>query len=134
MVEARTRGRVEHAAIPTHFVGVANKMALKGISPRSFLPTLTYVVTADWTLANDVVHLNHGSYGGCQSAVLASAAGWRARLEAAPLRIMEIDWHAELDRARAALAAFVRAPDDRLVFMPNATISVSTALAGARIE
>jgi len=109
-------------------------MALKGISPRSFLPTLTYVVTADWALANDVVHLNHGSYGGCPRAVLASAAGWRARLEAAPMRFMVLDWQAELDRARAALAAFVRAPDDRLVFMPNATNAVATALAAARIE
>src|SRR3569623_1904957 len=134
MVEARTRCRVEHAAFPTHFAGVANKMARKGISPRAFLPTLTYVVTADWALANDGVQLNHGSYGGCPRAVLASAAGWRARLEAAPMRFMVLDWQAELDRARAALAAFVRAPDDRLVLMPNATNAVATALAAARIE
>src|SRR3569623_3406427 len=118
MVEARTRGRVEHAAIPTHFVGVANKMALKGISPRSFLPTLTYVVTADWALANDVVHLSHGSYGGCPRAVLAAAAGWRARLEAAPMSFMVLDWQAALDRARDAHAAFVRAPADRRGVVP----------------
>ncbi len=134
MVEARTRGMVEHAAIPTHFVGVANKMTLMEISPRSFLPTLTHVVTDDWALAKDVVHLNHGSYGGCPRAVISAAAGWRARLEAAPMRFMVLDWQGELDRARAALAAFVRAPDDQLVFMPNATSGVATALAAARIE
>lgn len=88
----------------------------------------------DWALAPDVVHLNHGSYGGCPRAVIAAAAGWRARLEAAPMRFMVLDWQAELDRARAALAAFLHAPADRLVFMPNATTAVATALAAARID
>ena len=109
-------------------------MTLMGISRRSLLRTLTHVVTDDWALAKDVVHLNHGSYGGCPRAVLSAAAGWRARLEAAPMRFMVLDWQAELDRARGALAAFVRAPDDQLVFMPNATNAVATALAAARIE
>jgi isopenicillin-N epimerase len=88
----------------------------------------------DWALAADVVHLNHGSYGGCPRAVIAAANGWRARLEAAPMRFMILDWQAELDRARAVLAAFLRAPVDQLVFMPNATNGVATALAAARIE
>jgi isopenicillin-N epimerase len=88
----------------------------------------------DWALAADVVHLNHGSYGGCPRAVIAAANGWRARLEAAPMRFMILDWQAELDGARAVLAAFLHARADQLVFLPNATTAVATALAAAQVE
>ncbi len=85
-----------------------------------------------WALSADVVHLNHGSYGGVPRDVLATATGWRARLEAAPMRFYVLDWQPELDRARAVLAEFVRAPDSQLVFAPNATTAIATVLASLR--
>jgi isopenicillin-N epimerase len=81
-----------------------------------------------WALDPAVVHLNHGSYGGCLRSVTAAAAAWRDRLEAAPMRFMVLDWQGALDAARAALAAFVRAPADRLVFVPSSTTGVAIAL------
>ncbi|HEU4726752.1 MAG TPA: hypothetical protein VFT22_02655, partial [Kofleriaceae bacterium] len=68
-----------------------------------------------WSLDPAIVHLNHGSYGGCPRAVTLTAAAWRARLEAAPMRFMVLDWQTEIDRARDSLAAFLHAPADRLV-------------------
>jgi len=44
------------------------------------------------------------------------------------MRFFVLDWQRELDRARAALAAFVRAPAERLAFAPSATTAVATAL------
>jgi isopenicillin-N epimerase len=82
----------------------------------------------DWALDPAIVHLNHGSYGGCPRAVLDAAAGYRARLEASPMRFLVLEWQAEIDRARAALAGFLRVPDDRLAFMPNATTACAIAL------
>jgi isopenicillin-N epimerase len=90
-------------------------------------------VLADWALSPDVVHLNHGSYGGCPRAVTDAAVAIRARLEAAPMRFLVLEWQPELDRARATLAAFVRAPDDRLVFTANATTGVAIALRSAQL-
>jgi isopenicillin-N epimerase len=86
-----------------------------------------------WALAPAIVHLNHGSYGGCPRAVIDAAAAWRARLEEAPMRFFVLDWQLALDRARAALAAFVRAPDRRLVFVPSATTGIAIALNSARV-
>jgi isopenicillin-N epimerase len=86
-----------------------------------------------WILDPDVVHLNHGSYGGCPRAVVDTAAALRLRLEASPMRFFVLDWQRELDAARAALAAFVRAPDDRLVFTPNATTACALALGAAEL-
>jgi isopenicillin-N epimerase len=81
-----------------------------------------------WSLDPAVVHLNHGSYGGCPRAVTQAAAAWRDRLEAAPMRFMVLEWQTELDRVRAQLAAFVRAPAERLVFVPSSTTGVAIAL------
>jgi isopenicillin-N epimerase len=81
-----------------------------------------------WALAPDVVHLNHGSFGGCPRAVLEAAAAWRAKLEASPMRFLVLEWQRELDLARAALAAFVRAPAERLAFVGSATTAVAIAL------
>jgi isopenicillin-N epimerase len=81
-----------------------------------------------WSLDPAIVHLNHGSYGGCPHAVTEAATAWRARLEAAPMRFMVLDWQNELDRARASLAEFVGAPADRLVFVPSTTVGVAIAL------
>src|SRR6185503_7605088 len=54
-------------------------------------------------------------------------------MEASPMRFFVLDWQRELDSARTALARFVRAPDDRLVFVPNATTGVALAVAAARL-
>lgn len=81
-----------------------------------------------WSLDPDVVHLNHGSYGGCPREVTAAAAAARAALEAAPMRFYVRDWQPALDRARAALASFLAVDAARLVFVPNATTGVAIAL------
>ena len=81
-----------------------------------------------WALSPDVVHLNHGSFGGCPRAVIDAAAAWRTKLESAPMRFLVLEWQRELDRARAALAAFVRAPEARTAFVPSSTTGVAIAL------
>jgi isopenicillin-N epimerase len=86
-----------------------------------------------WSLDPAIVHLNHGSYGGCPYAVTLTATAWRTRLEAGPMRFLVLDWQTELDRARASLAAFVHAPADRLVFVPNSTIGVAIALGSVEL-
>ena len=87
-----------------------------------------------WALDPAVVHLNHGSYGGCPRAVLEAATRFRDRLEAAPMRFFVLEWQRELDAARAALAAFVHADPERLVFVPGATTGVALALGAAAID
>ena len=74
------------------------------------------------------MHLNHGSYGGCPRVVTEAATTWRARLEAAPMQFMVLDWQPAIDRARDALAGFVGAPAERLVFIPSTTTGVAIAL------
>jgi isopenicillin-N epimerase len=86
-----------------------------------------------WALDPNVVHLNHGSYGGCPREVVDASLAIRARLEAAPMRFYLLDWQRELDHARAAVAAFVHADPERLVFVPGATAGVAVALAASHL-
>ena len=87
-----------------------------------------------WTLDPDVAFLNHGSFGACPRPVLASQQRWRERLEAEPVRFMVRALEPALDAARAALAAFVGARPDDLVFVPTATTGVNTVLAGLPLQ
>jgi isopenicillin-N epimerase len=75
-----------------------------------------------------IVHLNHGSFGACPRAVLDAQSAWRTRVEAATMRFFVLDWQDAIDDARARLAGFLRADPGGLVFVPNATTGIATAL------
>jgi len=65
--------------------------------------------------------------------VLDAALALRTHLEAAPMRFFVLEWQDQVDAARAALAGFLRAPADRLVFTTNATTGVAIALGSCAI-
>jgi isopenicillin-N epimerase len=81
-----------------------------------------------WTLDPEVTFLNHGSFGACPRVVLEHQTELRARLEREPIQFFVRALPGLLDEARAVLARFVGAPEDELVFVPNATHAVSLVL------
>src|SRR6185295_838133 len=81
-----------------------------------------------WQLDPSVAFLNHGSFGACPRAVLDAQDAWRARLEAEPVRFMNIELEPGLDVARAAVGAFVGCDPDDVAFVPNATTGVNTVV------
>ncbi len=81
-----------------------------------------------WSLDPDCTFLNHGSFGACPTAVLAVQQELRSRLERQPLRFLGREFEALLDQAREALATFVGASVEDLVFVPNATTGVNAVL------
>ncbi|MEL6981255.1 MAG: aminotransferase class V-fold PLP-dependent enzyme, partial [Actinomycetota bacterium] len=83
---------------------------------------------ATWQLDPDVVHLNHGSFGAAPTAVLARQQELRTEMEANPVAFMLRRYQPLLEESRAALADFVGADADGLVFVPNATYGVNSVL------
>jgi isopenicillin-N epimerase len=81
-----------------------------------------------WMLEPGVDFLNHGSFGATPRVVLDAQQAWRDRLEAEPVRFMVQTLEPELDRARAALGAFIGADPDDLALLANATSGVNTVL------
>src|SRR5688572_16496506 len=108
-----------------HEQGASTTEYSRGVSLTEPPPLRASSPIERWALDPRVVHLNHGSFGGCPRSVIDAATAVRTRLEAAPMRFFVTEWQTELDRARAALAAFVRASDRRLAFVPNATTAVA---------
>jgi isopenicillin-N epimerase len=81
-----------------------------------------------WLLDPKVIFLNHGSFGACPRRVLEDQSEWRARLERQPLQFLVRDLEPHFDAARAALAQFVGADANDLVFIPNTTHGINTVL------
>ena len=87
-----------------------------------------------WLLDPSIAFLNHGSFGSCPRAVLDFQQGIRERLERQPVRFLVRDLEPLWDDARAALAQFVGADSDDLVFVANATTGVNTVLRSLRFK
>lgn len=80
---------------------------------------------ADFLLRDDVVFLNHGSFGACPREVFAVYQQWQLRLEQQPVLFLGREHTKLLAEARAALAAYLHAAPDDLVFVPNSTHGVN---------
>lgn len=88
--------------------------------------TLRSDFRSDFLLAEDVVFLNHGSFGACPKPVFEQYQAWQLELERQPVEFLGRRSDALLDAARAELAAYLNAPVDELVFVPNATLGLNT--------
>ena len=92
----------------------------------------------------DVVYLNHGGYGACPIPVFDEYQRWQRELERQPTdffarRLSTWFWEEKtgpnlLSDARVALAAFVGARTEDLVFVPNATSGLNAVLRSLRIR
>ena len=88
----------------------------------------------DWLLDPQVAFLNHGAFGACPWCVLEFQNELRTRLERQPLQFLVRELEPALDAARAALAQFVGAEPDNLVFVPNTTVGINTVLRSLSFE
>jgi isopenicillin-N epimerase len=82
----------------------------------------------NWPLDPKVHFLNHGSFGSCPRPVLEFQRELCDRMERQPIQFLVRDLEPLLNDARAALARFVGASPDNLVFVSNATTGVNTVL------
>ena len=87
-----------------------------------------------WALDPRVVYMNHGAFGSCPRPVLDYQRKIRDRLERQPIQFFVRDLEELLDDARGALAKFLGADPEGLVFVPNATAGVNTVLRSLRFK
>jgi len=82
----------------------------------------------NWLLDPRIVFLNHGSFGACPERVLQAQTEWRGRLERQPVQFLVRELESHWDAARQALAQFVGAAADDLVFVTNTSAGINTVL------
>ncbi|MGD1148355.1 MAG: aminotransferase class V-fold PLP-dependent enzyme [Thermoanaerobaculaceae bacterium] len=72
-----------------------------------------------------MTYLNHGSFGACPRPVFERYQAWQRELEEQPVEFLGRRFAALMRDVRAALAAFLGADPDDLVFVPNATTGLN---------
>ncbi|MBI3975655.1 MAG: aminotransferase class V-fold PLP-dependent enzyme, partial [Armatimonadetes bacterium] len=85
-------------------------------------------------LRPDVIFLNHGSFGACPRPVFEAYQGWQRELEAQPVEFLGRRFPDLMREARTALAGFVGADPDDLVYVPNATTGVNIVARSLPLE
>jgi isopenicillin-N epimerase len=73
----------------------------------------------------DIHFLNHGSFGACPAPVFETYQAWQRRLEQQPVLFLGREYEKYDRQARLALASFLCANGDDLVYVPNVTHGVN---------
>jgi isopenicillin-N epimerase len=82
----------------------------------------------------EVVFLNHGSFGATPRPVFESYQRWQLRLERQPVLFLGREHDTLLRVSREALAGYIHADADDLVFIPNATHAVNIVARSLRLQ
>lgn len=85
-------------------------------------------------LRDDIIFLNHGSFGSCPREVFDVYRQWQERLEQQPVLFLGREINGLLGEARTALGAYLGADADDLVFVPNSTHGVNIVAHSLRLE
>lgn len=79
----------------------------------------------DWSIPEDVVYLNHGSFGPAPLVVQLAREEWSRRLESQPMDFYLKQMEPALDEAMAKLAKFVGGDARDMAFVDNATVAMN---------
>jgi len=84
-------------------------------------------------LRDDVIYLNHGSFGACPKPVFDAYQRWQLELERNPIDLLTRRFAAEMANARRALSEYVGAAADDLVYVTNATTGLNAVARSLRL-
>jgi isopenicillin-N epimerase len=88
---------------------------------------MAHSLKAAFLLDPEVVYLNHGSYGACPRPVFEEYQRWQRELERQPVAFLGRRNAGLMAEARAALAEYIGAAADDVVYFPNPTTAANMA-------
>ena len=83
---------------------------------------------SQWMLRDDVIFLNHGSFGAVPRSVLAEQDRWRRRLESEPIELLGRRQAELIAVAKEPLSAFLHMRPDDFGLVTNATEGINALL------
>src|SRR5688500_3762735 len=81
-----------------------------------------------------VTFLNHGSYGACPKSVFERYQAWQLELERQPVEFLGRRSKELMAEARAALAAYLGADADEVIYFPNVTHALNVVARSLPLE
>jgi len=91
-------------------------------------------VREGFLLDPEVAYFNHGSYGACHVSVFEEYQRLQLALEREPTEFLTRRFSERMESARAALASFVGARTEDLVFAQNATAALNAVIRSLRVR
>jgi len=88
----------------------------------------------EWSLAEGVTYLNHGSFGPSPLSVQRERQRWLAELEAQPMEFFVRRLEEELGRAAASIGGLLGCRGDDLIFVPNASHGMNIVAANIPLQ
>ncbi|HYM20974.1 MAG TPA: aminotransferase class V-fold PLP-dependent enzyme [Candidatus Kapabacteria bacterium] len=85
-------------------------------------------IRGEWLLDDDIIFLNHGSFGACPKRVLDVQRGWQEQLEREPVRFFLREMPQALESVKEQLSQFIGAKAEDVVFVENATMGFNAVL------
>jgi isopenicillin-N epimerase len=89
------------------------------------MESATQVGRGDWSIPDDVIYLNHGSFGPSPRAVEAVREDWSRRLNANPMAFFLRQYDGALEDAAGRLGQWIGVDSRDLVFVDNATVAMN---------
>jgi isopenicillin-N epimerase len=89
---------------------------------------------SQWMLRDDVIFLNHGSFGAVPRSVLAEQDRWRRRLESEPIELLGRRQAELIAVAKEPLSAFLHMRPDDFGLVTNATEGINAVLGSLRFS
>ena len=88
----------------------------------------------EFLLDPDVVFLNHGSFGACPRPVFETYQAWQLELERQPVEFLGRRQRDLLTDARTALANYLGADTEEVVYLPNVTTALNVVARSLPLE
>ena len=85
-------------------------------------------------IRDDVIFLNHGSFGACPKPVFEKYQAWQLELERQPVEFIGRRRESLLDVATDKIAEFLNAPAEELIFVTNATTGLNTVAKSLKLN
>jgi len=85
-------------------------------------------------LENDIIYLNHGSYGACPKSIFEEYQFWQNKMESQPVQFFQKELYPALRNSRIALGDFLGCSEDELIFFQNPTTAVSNIIYNLGIQ
>jgi len=95
----------------------------------SLMPT-----KADFLIRDDIIFLNHGSFGACPRVVFVTYQEWQRELERQPIEFLLRRRVELMAYAREVIADYFNVPAGEIVFVANATAGLNIALRSLRLR
>lgn len=99
------------------------------VTLNEFLPTRN-----DWSIADGVTYLNHGSFGPAPRVVQDAREEWSRRLQSQPMSFYLEEMDRALDAAMKETAKFLGGDPNQMAFVDNATFAMNIVASSVPLE